>query len=77
LESGEVESVELAYTRDTSASGETNPDTESPDPEGVSSPEENGGVTNVLNVVLRVSGFIVLALAIAVLVLFVLSRRSG
>ncbi|MGC9521832.1 MAG: LysM peptidoglycan-binding domain-containing protein [Anaerolineae bacterium] len=77
LESGEVESVELAYTRDTSASGETNPETESPDPEGVSSPEENGGVTNVLNVVLRVSGFIVLALAIAVLVLFVLSRRSG
>ena len=35
------------------------------------------GVTNVLNVVLRVSGFIVLALAIAVAVLFVLSRRSG
>ena len=45
--------------------------------EKASEAEGGSGVTNVLNIVLRVSGFIVLALAIAVLVLFVLSRRSA
>ncbi|MCU0521109.1 MAG: LysM peptidoglycan-binding domain-containing protein [Anaerolineae bacterium] len=77
LDSGEVESVELAYTRDAGVVSEdptANPDEVAPTEE----PEESsGGVTNVLNVILRVSGFIVLALAIAVLVLFVLSRRSA
>ncbi len=75
LDAGEVESVELAYTRDAEVVSET-PTTDeaiaTEEPE-----EEEGGVTNVLNMVLRVSGFIVLALAIAVLVLFVLSRRSA
>ncbi len=83
LDPDEVENVELAYTRDPStAPEEGDSEVEDPNPTGDASPEEStsddgGGVTSVLNVVLRVSGFIVLALAIAVLVLFVLSRRSA
>ena len=84
LSEGQVLNLELAYARDGGGAPEANPGEANPDapadapisePEG----EEGGGsgVTNVLNVVLRVSGFIVLALAIAVLVLFVLSRRSA
>ncbi len=75
LGADQVLNVELAYARDDGAadSGATE-DAPAEEPE-----DSNGGsgVTNVLNVVLRVSGFIVLALAIAVLVLFVLSRRSA
>jgi len=75
LGADQVLNVELAYSRD---DGVTDPDATEDAP---ADETENGaggsGVTNVLNVVLRVSGFIVLALAIAVLVLFVLSRRSA
>ncbi|MBN1246274.1 MAG: LysM peptidoglycan-binding domain-containing protein [Anaerolineae bacterium] len=83
LSSGQVLNLELAYAREGGSGSQAAPDESNPDattdtptsePEG----EEGGsGVTNVLNIVLRVSGFIVLALAIAVLVLFVLSRRSA
>jgi LysM repeat protein len=79
LTEGKVETLEIGYKRDAQA---TVPGDDVEGPAG-SSPEtstdEVGGsrVTNVLNVVLRVSGFIVLALAIAVLVLFVLSRRTA
>jgi LysM repeat protein len=86
LSDGQVLSLELPYVRDASASPDdavaepANPETDNPDsaePADDQDDESGGGVTNVLNVVLRVSGFIVLALAIAVLVLFVLSRRAA
>ncbi len=74
------ESIELAYTREASAApeepapGTDNAEIVAP----VEEPKDNeGGVTNALNIILRVAGFIVLALAIAVAVLFVLSRRSA
>ncbi len=80
LDAGEVESIELAYTREASAApeepapGTDNAEIVAP----VEEPKDNeGGVTNALNIILRVAGFIVLALAIAVAVLFVLSRRSA
>ncbi|MGC9467351.1 MAG: LysM peptidoglycan-binding domain-containing protein [Anaerolineae bacterium] len=82
LSEGQVLDIELGYSR--AAEGEApegNVEESNPNPSGSAeetAPEEEGsGVTNVLNVVLRVSGFIVLALAIAVLVLFVLSRRGA
>lgn len=79
LDAGEVETVELAYKRDGAVSEQ--PETSGTPAESAEQEEgeEEGGsrVTSVLNVVLRVSGFIVLALAIAVLVLFVLSRRTA
>jgi hypothetical protein len=85
LSSGQVLNLELAYARDGDAASEApassaNPDTNAETNTPTSEPEEDeggSGVTNVLNIVLRVSGFIVLALAIAVLVLFVLSRRAA
>jgi LysM repeat protein len=86
LSAGQVWDLELAYVRDEEAGADnpdapdTNPATNSPDNNPTDEPEndnDEGGVTNVLNVVLRVSGFIVLALAVAVLVLFILSRRSA
>jgi LysM repeat protein len=88
LSDGQVLSLELPYVRDADASsggetanpggnaGPSNPEATEPVDDSQSE-ESGGGVTNVLNVVLRVSGFIVLALAIAVLVLFVLSRRAA
>jgi LysM repeat protein len=90
LSDGQVLNLELPYVRDANAEPGENPaspespgpDTPNPSNPDASEPtgdqeEAGGGVTNVLNVVLRVSGFIVLALAIAVLVLFVLSRRAA
>ncbi len=81
LNEGQVLNLELAYTRDAAAAdaertGEeiVNP---APTEEAATEDEDQPRVTNVLNLVLRVSGFIVLALAIAVLVLFILSRRSA
>ncbi len=80
LAAGATQTIELAYVRDTEAApeqdtGEVNAIVA--DPTSDSDPDPGtAGVTNILNVVLRVSGFIVLALAIAVLVLFVLSRRT-
>jgi hypothetical protein len=88
LSSGQVWDLELAYARDDEAApanpdastGENSP-AETPEDNPTDEPEngnsEGSGVTNVLNVILRVSGFIVLALAVAVLVLFILSRRSA
>lgn len=83
LSAGQVLNLELAYAREGGAApeapaSEENPDATTNTPTSEPEEEEGGsGVTNVLNIVLRVSGFIVLALAIAVLVLFVLSRRSA
>lgn len=78
LDAGEVESIELAYTREAGAA----PEEPAPGPDEEVAPieepeDDEGGVTNALNIILRVAGFIVLALAIAVAVLFVLSRRSA
>jgi LysM repeat protein len=78
VDAGEVEAFELAYTRDLEPAPEG--EVTLPEPSGATDETEVSGgspVTNVLNVVLRVTGFIVLALAIAVLVLFVLSRRAA
>jgi len=81
LGADQVLNIELAYTRDAGAvPGGDGGEADLAATENAPEEDENGGgsgVTNVLNVVLRVSGFIVLALAIAVLVLFVLSRRSA
>jgi LysM repeat protein len=79
LSDGEAKVIELAYRRDADASAPIEVVSDPADPSSETPTEEVGPsrVTNVLNVVLRVSGFIVLALAIAVLVLFVLSRRTG
>ncbi len=86
LSAGQVWDLELAYVRDDEGAAanpdapEDNPATEAPETGPADEPADNGegsGVTNVLNVILRVSGFIVLALAVAVLVLFILSRRSA
>ena len=82
LDAGEVESIDLAYSKDPSAVAAQGENTPLPNPDGEATTNEQTDstgtpVTNILNVVLRVSGFIVLALAIAVLVLFVLSRRSA
>ncbi len=80
LAEGRVETLEIPYTRDADASVPVTEGEEPLGPTGETPAEDEVGgsrVTNVLNVVLRVSGFIVLALAIAVLVLFVLSRRTA
>lgn len=77
LSGGQAFNIELAYIRDENAP--EGGDTTTPvagDTEGETNGEEPGGMTNVLNTVLRVSGIIVLVLAIAVAVLFVLSRRA-
>jgi LysM repeat protein len=80
LSGGQAFNIELAYLRDENApasdSGESVIPGEVP-VEGETSTEDPGKMTNVLNTVLRVSGIIVLILAIAVAVLFVLSRRAS
>ena len=80
LSGGQAFNVELAYVRDENAPAGDNTDPAATPgaeaTEGVNG-EETGGMTNVLNTVLRVSGIIVLILAIAVAVLFVLSRRAA
>jgi LysM repeat protein len=80
LSGGQAFNIELAYVRDESAPAEESGDAATPsegDTEEDTGGEEPGGMTNVLNTVLRVSGIIVLILAIAVAVLFVLSRRAS
>jgi LysM repeat protein len=79
LTEGKVETLEIGYKRDADATAPVGVGDPVDVPDDTTSTDEPGGsrVTNVLNVVLRVSGFIVLALAIAVLVLFVLSRRAA
>ncbi|TFG69288.1 MAG: LysM domain-containing protein, partial [Anaerolineales bacterium] len=79
LSAGQAFNVELAYIRDDNAPAGDNGDlavTPVAESTEVTNGEETGGMTNVLNTVLRVSGIIVLILAIAVAVLFVLSRRA-
>ena len=81
LNAGQVATLDLGYASDGDAvpspgdNGNTPsvPETEAPAENGEESP---GGVTKVLNTVLRISGIIVLLLALAVGALFVLSRRS-
>lgn len=83
LSGGQVYNVELAYNRDQNAApvagetaspdGETAPTVEA---EPTKEPEESNTMTDVLNLILRISGGIVLALAVVILVLFVLSRRA-
>jgi LysM repeat protein len=79
LSGGQAFNIELAYVRDENAPEDASGDTAAPsegEAEGESGEEDPGRMTNVLNTVLRVSGIIVLILAIAVAVLFVLSRRA-
>jgi hypothetical protein len=79
LNGGQAFNIELAYVRDESAPVDDTPvdDTTDTGETGENTDgQDNGGMTNVLNTILRVSGIIVLILAIAVAVLFVLSRRA-
>lgn len=73
LAAGQTTTVELAYVRD----GSTVEDPDAQPTEVPAGDENGGGVTSVLNIILRVSGIFVLLLAVAVLVLFVLSRRAA
>ncbi len=83
LGAGQTSSVNIGYVRDETASSdaETTPNPNAP-PEGEETPApvegepETDGVTQLLNTVLRVSGIVVLLLAIALGGLFFLSRRS-
>ena len=78
----QTSSVNIGYVRDETASPDAettpnpnaSPDEETPAP--VEGETETEGVTQFLNTVLRVSGIVVLLLAIAVGGLFFLSRRS-
>ncbi len=88
LTANQVVNVELGYVR----SGNPNPQTtvegtaEAPATNPTRTPEKNnpdetteekpGSMTSLLSTVLRVSGIIVVILAVAVLALFLLSRRS-
>ena len=77
LPAGQTTNLELGYMRDASGDSEGG---EQGQATPTATPEEGGGgkgVTNVLNVVLRVAGVLVLLLAVGVLVLFVLSRRQA
>jgi LysM repeat protein len=89
LDGGETREMTLGYVRDenaapTAESGDApNPtpgsggaETMEPTPATSEPPEDGQGLTKVLNTVLRVSGIIVLLLAIVVAVLFFLSRRA-
>ncbi|HOU15752.1 MAG TPA: LysM peptidoglycan-binding domain-containing protein [Anaerolineae bacterium] len=81
LNAGQVSSLNLGYTRDESAGSspattQENPNATATTPAADKGEEKTGGVTKVLNTVLRITGIIVLILAIAVGVLFFLSRRS-
>jgi LysM repeat protein len=80
LSAGQVSSLNLGYAQDESAATETGTAQESPGtPEATKSTddtEQPSGITKVLNTVLRITGIIVLVLAIAVGVLFFLSRRA-
>jgi hypothetical protein len=80
---GQVYNVELAYTRDQDASpsagGTVSPDskaTPSAEEEPTKDNKESGGMTDILNLILRISGGIVLLLAVVIVVLFFLSRRA-
>ena len=80
LSAGQVSSLNLGYVEDqTSAAGTgtEQPSSETPAAtENTDQAEQPGGITKVLNTVLRITGIIVVILAIAVGVLFFLSRRA-
>lgn len=83
LSAGQVSSLNLGYTRDEDAVAEPGATQEVPQTSGTAETAETteetespGGITRVLNTVLRITGIIVLILAIAVGALFFLSRRA-
>ncbi|MGC9394309.1 MAG: SpaA isopeptide-forming pilin-related protein, partial [Anaerolineae bacterium] len=80
LSAGQVSSLNLGYVEDEDATAETGTEQENFEmPEATESTgdtEQPSGITKVLNTVLRITGIIVLILAIAVGVLFFLSRRA-
>ncbi len=80
LTAGQVSSLNLGYAQDKEATGEPGAQPSSPEtPATAAATEENeksGGITRVLNTVLRITGIIVVVLAIAVGALFFLSRRA-
>lgn len=83
LSAGQVSSLNLGYARDESAAAEPGMPQQQPEsPEATeAAPEEEtekpGGITRVLNTVLRITGIIVFILAIAVGALFFFSRRAA
>jgi len=82
LSAGQVSSLNLGYARDESAAEPGTPQQQPESPEATeAAPEEEtekpGGITRVLNTVLRITGIIVFILAIAVGALFFLSRRAA
>jgi LysM repeat protein len=81
LNAGQVSSLNLGYVDDDNAAANPETPQENPDATATATADEEGeekpgGVTKVLNTVLRITGIIVLILAIAVGVLVFLSRRS-
>ncbi len=82
LGGGQVLSLNLGYARDESAASTPTTTTPNENPKVTKTPaasetkQSTGGVTKVLNTVLRITGIIVVLLAIAVGVLFFLSRRA-
>lgn len=80
LNAGQVSSLNLGYARDGDAAANPGATKESPSVSKTATPaaedEKPGGITRVLNTVLRITGIIVLVLAIAVGTLFFLSRRA-
>jgi len=74
LSAGQISALQLGYTRATETPGEAQP-TAAPSP----TEEANGsssGLSKTLNTIIKISGAIVLLLALGVAVLFVLSRRG-
>jgi len=74
LSAGQISALQLGYTRATETPGEAQP-TAAPS----STEEANGsssGLSKTLNTILKISGAIVLLLALGVAALFVLSRRG-
>jgi len=80
LTAGQVSSLNLGYAEDEDAAAETGIEQGTSEPsetaESTDDTKQPGGITRVLNTVLRITGIIVLVLAIAVGVLFFLSRRA-
>lgn len=82
LSAGQVSSLNLGYAKGEDAAAEPGNTQEQPGaPEATEAATEEaekpGGITRVLNTVLRITGIIVLILAIAVGALFFLSRRAA
>ncbi len=80
LTAGQVSSLNLGYAQDEGATAEAETQPESsgtPEPaKTTADTEKPGSITRVLNTVLRITGIIVVILAVAVGALFFLSRRA-